>query len=363
MSTQAVQGYQQQAGASCQIFALTAMTSLFFLWGFITVLNDILIPHLKVIFALNYAQAMLVQFAFFGAYFVVSLPAGMLAQKFGYKSGIVTGLLVMSVGAFGFYPAAALVSYPVFLAALFVLAAGITILQVSANPYVTALGTPERASSRLTFAQAINSLGTTIGPYVGALFILSETTRTAAQISAMSVAEQDAYRLAEAVLVQNPYLGIAIILLLTAACFAWLKLPIIKTHQPKEPATQKIFNHPAPNQTTSALKSWWQYPHLVLGAIGIFVYVGAEVSIGSFLVSFLMQPEIGNMLDVQAGKLVSVYWGGAMIGTICWSGIIVSSRSWTLIECFFCWCSRVNCNDDVFKWYGCHGCYIEYWFI
>jgi FHS family L-fucose permease-like MFS transporter len=168
-------------------FALISLTSLFFMWGFITCLNDILIPHLKAIFSLSYAQSMLVQFCFFGAYFIVSLPAGWFVKKMGYQNGIVVGLVIAAVGCLLFYPAAAMVSYPVFLSALFVLASGITILQVSANPYVTLLGAKETASSRLTMTQAFNSFGTTIAPYFGALFILNEVTDSMSATSAESV--------------------------------------------------------------------------------------------------------------------------------------------------------------------------------
>ena len=232
-------------------FALISLTSLFFMWGFITCLNDILIPHLKAIFSLSYAQSMLVQFCFFGAYFLVSLPAGNLVKKMGYQKGIVVGLVIAALGCLMVYPAASLHSYPIFLSALFVLASGITVLQVSANPYVTLLGAKETASSRLTMTQAFNSLGTTIAPYFGALLILNEVTDSMAATSAESV--------------QLPYLGLMAALLTLAAIFAFLKLPHIESAEVIE----------GENIEGSA----WQYRHLVLGAIGIFVYVGAEVSI------------------------------------------------------------------------------------
>ena len=168
-------------------FALTSLTSLFFMWGFITCLNDILIPHLKAAFDLNYTQSMLIQFCFFGAYFIVSLPSGAIVKKLGYQKGIVIGLLVAACGCLLFYPAAALHSYPLFLGALFVLASGITLLQVSANPYVTLLGPKETSSSRLTLTQAFNSLGTTVAPYFGALLILAEATHMTGKASAESV--------------------------------------------------------------------------------------------------------------------------------------------------------------------------------
>ncbi|MFT6208252.1 MAG: FHS family L-fucose permease-like MFS transporter [Colwellia sp.] len=267
-------------------FALISLTSLFFMWGFITCLNDILIPHLKAIFSLSYAQSMLVQFCFFGAYFLVSLPAGWFVEKMGYQKGIVVGLVIAALGCLMFYPAASLHSYPVFLAALFVLASGITVLQVSANPYVTLLGKKETASSRLTMTQAFNSLGTTIAPYFGALLILNEVTDSMSANSAESV--------------QLPYLGLMAALLVLAAIFAFLKLPHIESAEAVD--GEKIEG------------SAWQYRHLVLGAIGIFVYVGAEVSIGSFLVSFLGETDIAGLEETQAAKYLTYYWGGAMVG-------------------------------------------------
>lgn len=268
-------------------FALISLTTLFFMWGFITCLNDILIPHLKVIFELSYTQSMLVQFCFFGAYFLVSLPAGSLVKKVGYQKGIVAGLIVAALGCMMFYPSASLHSYAMFLAALFVLASGITILQVSANPYVTLLGAKESASSRLTMTQAFNSLGTTVAPYLGALFILNEA---ATSIATPQTADS----------VKVPYLMLTGILLLLAAIFAWLKLPHIDS---AEVSTDEEI-------TGSA----WQYRHLVLGAIGIFVYVGAEVSIGSFLVNFMGESHIAGLAESDAAKYLTYYWGGAMVG-------------------------------------------------
>lgn len=270
-------------------FALTSLTSLFFMWGFITCLNDILIPHLKGVFDLSYSQAMLVQFCFFGAYFLVSLPAGAIVRKLGYQKGIVIGLSVAALGCLCFYPAAAFHSYPVFLMALFILASGITLLQVSANPYVSMLGDAKTASSRLTMTQAFNSLGTTVAPFFGAFLILNHAAESMSdQVSAEAV--------------QLPYIFLAIMLLMLAAIFAWLKLPNIATTNT---------NHTDISTDTG---SAWSYSHLVLGAIGIFVYVGAEVSIGSFLVSFFAEPSIAGLAESEAAKYIAYYWGGAMIG-------------------------------------------------
>ncbi|WNC71542.1 sugar MFS transporter [Thalassotalea psychrophila] len=270
-------------------FALVSLTSLFFMWGFITCLNDILIPHLKGVFDLSYAQAMLVQFCFFGAYFIVSLPAGKLVKQYGYQRGIVTGLIIAAVGCLAFYPAASMHSYPVFLLALFILASGITLLQVSANPYVSCLGKAETASSRLTLTQAFNSLGTTVAPFFGAYLILNEAAGALASA-------QD-----KAAAVQMPYVFLAAMLLILAAVFAWLKLPHIEDEQ-------------AHDESSNVTGSAWQYSHLVLGAVGIFVYVGAEVSIGSFLVSFFADPNIASLEESEAAKYIAYYWGGAMVG-------------------------------------------------
>lgn len=266
-------------------FALISLTALFFMWGFITCLNDILIPYLKGIFNLTYTESMLVQFCFFGAYFLVSLPSGKLVKKLGYQKGIVTGLVVAAIGCLMFYPAADLNSYPVFLLALFILASGITLLQVSANPYVTLLGPANTASVRLTITQAFNSVGTTIAPYFGALLILGGGAH-AATTSSDSV--------------QTPYLLLTAILLILAAIFAFINLPKTIDENNPEPSIQK--------------GSAWQYSHLKLGAIGIFLYVGAEVAIGSFLVSFLGEISIAGLAESEAANYLSYFWGGAMVG-------------------------------------------------
>ncbi len=287
--------------------SLTVLTSLFFIWGFITALNDILIPHLKAVFTLNYAQAMLVQFCFFIAYFVFSVPSGYLVDKIHYKGGIITGLLIAGIGCLLFYPAAGLHSYPLFLIAFFVLAAGICLLQVAANPYVTILGPSETASSRLTMTQAFNSLGTTLAPYLGALFILSTAVKSAQEIQALNVEQLNAYQTAQALAVQTPYLLLAAALFMLAIVFVILKLPKL---QSKELDSAQ----PVIVDVIKLEGGAWSYRHLVLGTLGIFFYVGSEVSIGSFLISFLGESSIGNLTEQDAGRYVSFYWGGAMIG-------------------------------------------------
>jgi len=295
-------------------FALTILTTLFFMWGFITCLNDILIPHLKAVFTLNYTQVMMIQFSFFTAYAIVSLPAGILVEKIGYKNGIVIGLITAGIGCLFFYPAASFQSFPMFLAAMFVLASGITLLQVAANPYVAILGKPETASSRLNLTQAFNSLGTTIAPLFGSLLILSVAVKTVEVLKVMSNPEVSAYKLTEASAVQVPYLGLAAALFVIAAIFAIIKLPKV------EAADVQSSDGKAENSQDQH-KSAWSYKHLVLGAVAIFVYVGGEVSIGSFLVNYLGQPFIAGLKEADAGKFVSFYWGGAMVGRFFGSGI------------------------------------------
>jgi len=282
--------------------ALAILTSLFFMWGFITCLNDILIPHLKALFTLNYTQAMLIQFCFFAAYFVMSVPSGVLVEKVGYKNGIVIGLNVAGTGCLLFYPAAGMHSYSLFLMAFFVLASGITLLQVAANPYVTVLGAPESASSRLTMTQAFNSLGTTLAPYFGALLILSTAVKSADEIKLLNAEQLSVYQAAQAVAVQNPYLFLAAMLFLMAVIFTLLKLPKVQASDPRQVIAGEAEN------------SAWQYSHLVLGALAIFLYVGGEVAIGSFMVNFLGEAHIAGLPEQEAGKYVSFYWGGAMVG-------------------------------------------------
>jgi FHS family L-fucose permease-like MFS transporter len=287
---------------------LAVLTTLFFMWGFITCLNDIIIPHLKAVFDLNYAQAMLIQFAFFTAYFVVSLPSGVVVNKLGYKNGIIIGLVTAGLGCLLFYPAAGARSYPLFLLALFVLASGITLLQVAANPFVAILGKPETASSRLTMTQALNSVGTTIAPLFGSLLILSTVIKTPAELKQMSPAAVDAYRVTEASSVQTPYLVLTAALLVLAVAIALFKLPKI------DAASGGADD--AAHAASSQHKSAWSYRHLVLGAIGIFVYVGGEVAIGSFLVNYFKEPAIAGLTEAQGARYVSLYWGGAMVGRI-----------------------------------------------
>lgn len=285
--------------------ALAVLTLLFFCWGFITCLNDILIPHLKAVFTLSYTKVMLIQFSFFTAYAVASLPSGWLVERIGYQRGIVTGLLVAGGGCLLFYPSAALASYPLFLGALFILAAGITLLQVAANPYVAALGAPETASSRLILTQAFNSLGTAVAPLVGAGLILSAEVKPAVALATLGADELAVYRATEAGAVQMPYVGLALVLIVVAGVFAFIKLPVIGS------GDNTASTEPG---SDAGEKNAWDHRHLVLGAIGLFVYVGGEVAIGSFLVNYLGEPTIAGLTEAEAGRWVSLYWGGAMVG-------------------------------------------------
>ncbi len=270
--------------------ALSALTILFFMMGFITCLNDILLPYLKAIFQLSYAQANLINLCFFGAYFVMGIPAGKLVERLGYKGGMLLGFVVAALGCFLFYPAAESRTYELFLAALFVLATGVVLLQVAGNPYVSVLGPPQSAPARLTLTQAFNSLGTTVAPLLGAAVILSnlpdlDTPASAAAIDVRAV--------------QVPYLCIGAALIGISLLLSFFKLPVIQSDDSAD---------------DNAGRHAWHYPHLVFGMIGIFAYVGGEVAIGSHIVSYLNLPDVMNLTPKVAGDKVAYYWGGAMVG-------------------------------------------------
>jgi MFS transporter, FHS family, L-fucose permease len=293
--------------------ALAIVTTLFFMWGFLTTLNDTLIPHLKQIFTLNYTEAMLVQFSFFGSYFIFAQPAGKLIEIIGYKRTMVVGLGVMALGVFLFLPAAGAQSYPFFLAAEIVLAAGVTALQVAANPYVTVLGPAQTASSRLNLTQAFNSLGTVIAPLFGSAFILA----SAAEMARMTKLEQ-------ATSLKRPYAGIGIVLLLLAIGIALVKLPRIQ-------ATREFRTTGDPDNLMGSI---WSHRHVWLGAIGIFAYVGAEVAIGSSLVNYMERPDIGAFSAQRANAYLIFYWGGLMIGRFAGSAILQRVRTGPLVGYF-----------------------------
>lgn len=272
--------------------ALSALTVLFFMFGFLTCLNDILIPYLKAIFQLSFAQANLVNFCFFGAYFFMSIPAGRLVKRVGYKQGMLLGFVVAAAGCMLFYPAASSRLYGLFLGALFILATGITLLQVAGNPYVAVLGPPESASSRLTLTQAFNSLGTTLAPILGSAFILSRLPDVSNATTGATI---------DVTAVQLPYLGIGVVLLVMSAILSRLRLPHISSEE-------------APGGAPATHQRPWHYRHLVLGCVGIFAYVGAEVAIGSHIVSYLALPDVAGLSAKAGGDRVAYYWGAAMVG-------------------------------------------------
>ncbi len=315
------------------------MTSLFFMWGFMTVFNDILIPRFKEAFTLNYFQAMLVQFAFFGAYFIgsllyfiISAATGDPIAKIGYKNGVVIGLLISATGSAIFWPAASAASYPMFLAGLFVVGLGFAMLQIAANPYVTILGPEKTASSRLNLAQAFNSVGTTIGPLIGGWLIFQYFAKTNAH-GADSV--------------KVPYLTFSIVFAVLAVIFYFIHLPHV--------GEGKI------ERGAGALK----HPHVVLGILAIFMYVGGEVSVGSSIINFLGQKNVAGLDPVEASKYVSLFWGGMLIGrfmgavelsemktrnkqlllaAIPLAGFLIlwATRGWDVVQCYLpflvlCW--------------------------
>jgi FHS family L-fucose permease-like MFS transporter len=298
--------------------AMSVVTALFFMVGFLTCLNDVIIPHLKSIFELSYGQAMLVQFAFFSSYFVFSYPGGKLVEMLGYKRTMITGLLIMSAGALGFLPAANYASFGVFLTALIVLAAGMTTVQVAGNPYVTIIGPPATASSRLNLAQAFNSVGTFIAPFLGALFILRDAKPLPPErLHQMSEAARQLYRATEASTVRLPYIGMSIVLFLLAVGLACIAL---KPQKSTAEVTQDF--RPGAYARQAISDSIWKHKWLVGGALGIFTYVGAEVAIGSLLVNYIGLPNIANLPAATAANYLMLYWGGAMIGRFIGSAVL-----------------------------------------
>jgi FHS family L-fucose permease-like MFS transporter len=318
-------GYNDHLTLGTDKRAMSVATALFFMVGFLTCLNDVIIPHLKSIFALNYAEAMLVQTAFFASYFVFSYPGGALVDKYGYKKTMVVGLIVMACGAAGFIPAANLAVFPVFLAALIVLAAGMTIVQVAVNPYVTVIGPARTASSRLNLAQAFNSVGTFIAPFFGAVLILRNAVPVISPTHLLSMTEdaRQVYRAMQASTVRVPYIGIALMLLFLAVALALIKL---KPQTGMTDLTQD-FRPGAFAEALSKPDSIWNHPWLIAGAIGIFTYVGAEVTIGSLLVNYMGLPSIANLPESVAAKFLMVYWGGAMVGRFLGSAILQRVRT------------------------------------
>jgi len=272
--------------------------ALFFIFGGITSLNDVVIPKLKSLFTLNYGQVMLVQFAFFMAYFVVSLPAAAIVRAVGYMRAAAIGLVTMTVGCLLFIPASSSAQFGIFLAALFVLAAGITVVQVVANPLISMLGPPATAHSRLTFAQAFNSVGTTVFPYVGSILILGSLAKV--DPAKLVEPELSAFRSQESHVIALTYLGLATALILVAA-LVWLR-------------RNRLVETPVESVTARHAFNLLRQTRFGFGALCIFLYVGAEVAIGSVIVNYLMQPSVWGIAQEPAGKFVPFYWGGAMVG-------------------------------------------------
>lgn len=287
--------------------ALVAMTAIFFMWGFITELNGVLIPHLQSVFELTHARSMLLDSAFFGAYFVMAVPAGRLVAKVGFKHGIVIGLLVAGAGASLVLPAARMASFNLFLPALFILATGVVLLQVAANPYVSLLGAPQRAASRLNFAQAVNSLGHTIGPYVAGLLIFSTTMLSAEQLAALPAAER-------VQTVQPLYIGVAAALLVLAAAVYFFRLPALA--EATEQAEKRVHT----------FREVLGLPHVRWGVLAIFFYVGVEVAVAHFMVTYVSRPEIGAMSGRDASLYLSYYHGAAMIGRFAGAALLMRAN-------------------------------------
>ncbi len=321
-------GYDEGVVRQTDTRAMAVATSLFFMVGFLTCLNDIIIPHLKSIFELNYAEAMLVQFAFFSSYFVFSYPGGLIVERFGYKRAMIAGLVTMAIGAGAFVPASYVASFGVFITALIILAAGMTVVQVAINPYVTVIGPPATASSRLNLAQAFNSVGTFIAPFLGAAFILHGVTQVnPTRLHSLSAAARQAYRATQASSVRLPYIGLALMLLLIALALGLIKL---KTQTGVSQHTQD-FRPGAFAEALNRPDSIWRHPWLLFAALGIFTYVGAEVSIGSLAVSYMGLPQIAGLPEQTAAYFLPVYWGGLMVGRFLGSAILQRVRTGLVI--------------------------------
>jgi FHS family L-fucose permease-like MFS transporter len=280
--------------------ALAVLATVFFMWGFATVLNDILVPHLKAVFSLNYGQSLLIQFVFYLGYLLMSLPAAKLLERIGYKRSIIFGLLGMAVSALLFVPAAAFASFGVFLIALFFLASAITLLQVAANPYVAVIGPTNTASSRLNLVQAFNSAGTTVAPIFGGILILGRSAGGTA--AGDNVALTSAQRAADAQAVELPYVLIAGVLVALALLVWWVRMPDLAAENRRAAREER------------KRQSLWHHPNLVFGVPAIFIYLIAEIGIGSTLVNFISLPEIGSMSHADAANYLTLFWGGAMAG-------------------------------------------------
>jgi FHS family L-fucose permease-like MFS transporter len=295
--------------------ALTLLASLFFMWGFITVINGTLLPHLRSVFELSYFQAALIESVWFIAYFFASIPSALLIERIGYKKSLVTGLLIMATGALGMTLGATLPSYGVTLLMLFVIASGITLLQVAANPYVAVIGKPETASSRLNLVQAMNSAGTMLAPLFGGYLILGRSKGGTAEAGTVLT---QAERMADAQSVILPYLLVAAVLVVLAVVIGRFPLPALGA------ATQRGAKH---KKTGSLFSRFWNHPlwahrNLTLGVVAIFIYLLAEIGVGNLFVNFVSRREIGNMNAEQASRYLTLLWGGMMVGRFVGSAIM-----------------------------------------
>jgi FHS family L-fucose permease-like MFS transporter len=295
------------------------LASLFFIWGFITVINNTLLPHLRSVFELSYTQTTLIESVWFIAYFVASLPSAKIIARFGYKRALVIGLVTMAVGSLLMIPAARIPSYGVTLFALFVIASGITLLQVAANPYVAVMGSPETSSSRLNLVQAFNSLGTTLAPVFGTYLILNRTVGGTAESRRVLT---EAERLADAQSVQLPYLIVAVVLILLALAIARFRFPEMRA----ESRTSAV--------GTSDGRSLWQHRNLVLGIPAIFIYLIAEIGVANLFINFVAQPDIGNLSLKEAGDYLFLLWGGMMLGRFAGSYLMRSIAAETVLAWF-----------------------------
>jgi FHS family L-fucose permease-like MFS transporter len=299
--------------------ALTLLASLFFMWGFITVINNTLLPHLRSVFELNYTQTTLIESVWFIAYFFASIPSAKLIERIGYQKSLVVGLLIMAAGALGMVVAASLPSYGVTLFMLFVIASGITLLQVAANPYVAVIGPPETASSRLNLVQAFNSAGTMLAPLFGAYLILG---RSKGGTSEAGTVLTQAERLADAQSVVLPYVLVAAVLVVLAVVIARFPLPAMGS------ATSRLAKEERKNH------SLWKHRNLVFGIPAIFIYLIAEIGVANLFVNFVSQPEIANLTPEMAGRYLTLLWGGMMVGRFAGSAIMQKIPAETVLAAF-----------------------------
>jgi FHS family L-fucose permease-like MFS transporter len=287
--------------------ALALLASLFFIWGFITVINNTLLPHLRAVFDLDYTRTTLIESAWFIAYFVASMPSAKLIERIGYKRSLVTGLLIMAFGALLMIPAVRIPSYPLVVTALFIIAGGITLLQVAANPYVAVIGPPQTASSRLNLVQAFNSMGTMFAPLFGGYLILGRSVSgTVSESHILTAAE----RLADARSVQLPYLIVAAVLALLALVIARFHLPEFGQANRRVVAEERKKH------------SLWRHRNLVFGVPAIFIYLIAEIGVANLFINFVSQPTIGNLTHEQASHYLFLLWGGMMVGRFAGSGLM-----------------------------------------